>query len=402
MVIWDLREDTDTTEPASCDKWLINSTDLWNEIPEPAVKKITDPTEKTTTPILDTLPEDIEARIGKSKMRGLMWPTGPACQHPAFPLLQEYATRGCPVDCGAPWTRQQIEAALERGPHKLATEPAASADLWKEAVDKSGQGFARIVPWKTIKDDLPVALKLSPIAMIPHNSRKFRAILDLSFSLCLYGTEITSVNDATNKDDSPTNAMGQLGQVLPRLIAKMAEASSEGGPILFVKLDIKDGYWRMVVAKGEEWQFAYVLPKRKGDTDHHFVVPNSLQMGWAESPPFFCAASETARDIADTLADAPVGTAKPHPLEEYMLPPDKWPDTYVEDHGRKYMRVFEDYVDDFIAMAQTTDRNELQHLSRCLLHAVHSIFPPPEVTGHSGEESISMKKLLQGDGLWDN
>jgi hypothetical protein len=33
---------------------------------------------------------------------------------------------------------------------------------------------------------------------------------------------------------------------------------------------------------------------------------------------------------------------------------------------------------------------------------VHSIFPPPEVTGHSGEESISMKKLLQGDGLWDN
>eukprot|EP00978_Attheya_sp_CCMP212_P017620 scaffold47191_cov34-Attheya_sp.AAC.2 len=227
MVIWDLREDTDTTETVSCDKWPINSTELWNEIPDPAVKKNTDPTKKTTIPILDTLPEDIEARI-------------------------EYATRGCPVDCGAPWTREQIEAALERGPHKSATEPAASADLWKEAVDKLGQGFAQIVPWKTIKDDLPAALKLSPIAMIPHNSQKFRAILDLSFSLRLYCTEITSVNDATNKDDSPTNAMGQLGQVLPRLIAKMAEASSEGGPLLFAKLDIKDGYWRMVVAKGEE------------------------------------------------------------------------------------------------------------------------------------------------------
>eukprot|EP00978_Attheya_sp_CCMP212_P045301 scaffold341238_cov60-Attheya_sp.AAC.1 len=139
MVIWDLREDTDTNETVSCDQWPINSTELWNEIPEPAVKKMTEQTEKTTTPILDTLPEDIEARIGKSKMRGLMWPTGPACRHPAFPLLQEYATRGCPVDCGAPWTREQIEAALERGPHKSATEPAASADLWKEAVDKSGQ-----------------------------------------------------------------------------------------------------------------------------------------------------------------------------------------------------------------------------------------------------------------------
>jgi hypothetical protein len=29
-------------------------------------------------------------------------------------------------------------------------------------------------------------------------------------------------------------------------------------------------------------------------------------------------------------------------------------------------------------------------------------FPPPESTGHSGEESISMKKLLQCDGLRDN
>eukprot|EP00978_Attheya_sp_CCMP212_P013986 scaffold35372_cov59-Attheya_sp.AAC.2 len=89
----------------------------------------------------------------------------------------------------------------------------------------------------------------------------------------------------------------------------MAEASEEEGPLLFTKIDIKDGYWRMVLAKGEEWHFAYVLPMHDGDTDQKIVVPNSLQMGWAESPPFFCAASETARDIADTLADAPVGTA---------------------------------------------------------------------------------------------
>jgi hypothetical protein len=66
------------------------------------------------------------------------------------------------------------------------------------------------------------------------------------------------------------------------------------------------------------------------------------------------------------------------------------------------MTVFEDYVHDFITMAQTTDPRELQHLSHSLLHAVHSIFSPPEITGHSGEESISMKKLLQGDGLWEH
>ena len=27
-------------------------------------------------------------------------------------------------------------------------------------------------------------------------------------------------------------------------------------------------------------------------------MPNSLQMGWVESAPYFCAASETARDVA--------------------------------------------------------------------------------------------------------
>jgi hypothetical protein len=378
--------------------------ELWGTINPPNTTHASKPTNPTPKeiPLADTIPSDMEERIGKSKMRGLMWPTGPACKHPAFPLLQEYALRGCPVDCGRPWTEEQIRASLERGPHQSSNEPDAAAALWTEATDKSKQGFADIIAWKSIKDNIPEELKLSPIAMIPHNSRKFRAILDLSFVLRLFGIEVTSVNDATNKEKSPTNAMGQLGQVLPRLIAKMAEATLEDGPLMFAKLDIKDGYWRMVVAEGKEWNFAYVLPKRKTDTDFHIVVPSALQMGWAESPPFFCAASETARDVAEVLATAPLGTAIPHPLEEYMLPPAKWPESYTETHGPKYMRVFEDYVDDFIAMAQTTNQLELQHLSRSLLHAVHSVFPPPAVTNHSGEESISMKKLLQGDGLWEH
>jgi hypothetical protein len=32
---------------------------------------------------------------------------------------------------------------------------------------------------------------------------------------------------------------------------------------------------------------------------------------------------------------------------------------------------------------------------------VHSVFPPPEVTGHSGQDPVSLKKLLDGEGLWD-
>ncbi len=61
--------------------------------------------------------------------------------------------------------------------------------------------------------------------------------------------------------------------------------------------DIKDGFWRLDVEEGAEWNFAYVLPQRTGQPIY-LVVPTSLQMRWVESPPFFCTASETARDVA--------------------------------------------------------------------------------------------------------
>lgn len=34
-------------------------------------------------------------------------------------------------------------------------------------------------------------------------------------------------------------------------------------PIHFFKYDISDGYWRMVVQPGQEYNFAYVLPQAK-------------------------------------------------------------------------------------------------------------------------------------------
>jgi hypothetical protein len=52
-------------------------------------------------------------------------------------------------------------------------------------------------------------------------------------------------------------------------------------------------------------------------------------------------------------------------------------------------------------LAQTTDPDKLRHLSRAVLHGIHSVFPPPTaVNGHVGEDPVSQKKLEQGDGLW--
>jgi hypothetical protein len=123
-------------------------------------------------------------------------------------------------------------------------------------------------------------------------------------------------------------------------------------------------------------------------------------MGWCDSPAYFCAASETARDVAETLAQQAPGSLPEHPLEGYLVPPAEWSDDDTDMHAEKFLQLLEVYVDDFILLAQTEDRSQLEHLSRAMLHAIHAVFPPPSITGHDGEDPIALKKLKQGDGLW--
>ncbi len=73
------------------------------------------------------------------------------------------------------------------------------------------------------------------------------------------------------------------------------------------KWNIKDGILRMDCEAGEETNFAHVLPQEEG-MPITLVVPTSLQMGWVESPPYFCAATEMARDMASGYCDTPVGS----------------------------------------------------------------------------------------------
>ena len=126
-----------------------------------------------------TIPSDlpIKERIGK---KGLMWPCTYAINHPAAPLLQTYALNGSPVDCGDPWTRDRIEAAIAHGLHRSARTPATRQALRDETHNKIQQGFAKVIKYKDIAKNLPKQLKISPAACISHKSRKFRVILDLS------------------------------------------------------------------------------------------------------------------------------------------------------------------------------------------------------------------------------
>jgi hypothetical protein len=63
----------------------------------------------------------------------------------------------------------------------------------------------------------------------------------------------------------------------------------------------------MCCEDSKQLNFTYILLQPEVNPTK-LVVPTSLQMGWVESPPYFCTASETARDIAEVYTNTPVGS----------------------------------------------------------------------------------------------
>ena len=355
----------------------------------------------TKTPLtMKSFPSSVPIKddIGKS---GLMWPRGlEAITHPAAQMLTEYSTNGCPIEMNKNWSLEHIMAALKRGPHVSTKQPDAKKYLAIETEMKIQQGFMSKVRWGDIKNNFPINLKISPLAMIPHKSRNYRCILDLSFQLKLDRQLQTSVNNNTTCK-APQKSMAQLGTVLKRIIYAMANNHNKNCPFVFSKCDIKDGFWRMVVSLMDAWNFAYTLPsstKLKQLDDIEIVVPHALQMGWSESPPYFCAATETGRDVIQSYFSKE-GTIPPHPLEKHLTADIN--QYKQQQEPTKTHTAFEVYVDDYITVTNNTSTSHIQRAARAMLHGIHSIFPPPSVTKHQGDNPISIKKLIQQEGMFD-
>jgi len=117
--------------------------------------------------------------------------------------------------------------------------------------------------------------------------------------------------------------------------------------IVMAKWDIQDGFWRLNCRDGEEWNFCYVMPQEPG-VPIHLIVPNSLQMGWVELAPYFCAASEMARDVAVDYIETKVGALPTHKFSHWAGA-DKVPVGAQTEHGERLHYLVEVYVDDFIA-----------------------------------------------------
>ncbi len=163
------------------------------------------------------------------------------------------------------------------------------------------------------------------------------------------------------------------------------------------KWDIKDGFWQMDCNAEEEYNFAYILLQDNGKPVK-LIVPTSLQMGWVESPPYFCTATETARDIATTYCNANIGSLAHHKFIHHVTRGDAdfnaLPITSLGSAPNKLYYALEVYVDEFMSIVIPTSQEQLEHMTTAVMTGIHDVFLANIVDAN---DPISEKKLLKGE-----
>ena len=127
------------------------------------------------------------------------------------------------------------------------------------------------------------------------------------------------------------------------------------------------------------------------DPEIYLCVDLVLPMGWVNSPPYFCAASETAADLANTYLAKPQTPWRPYAPTKYI-----YATTPNNTASANRLQKVEVYMDYFMGMTQG-DSDQQEHVTEIFLRAIKENFPsvPEEI-----KDSMSLKKALQGDGSW--
>ena len=122
-----------------------------------------------------------EAASKSTSNKSLMQPTPFAVLlHPFGPTLKEWE-KGVKADCGPNWTREQMEVALNHGPHPSAMSPEALKVFKEDIQYQVDAGFCHIEDAEEFMKDPPPTTKFSPVAAIPQSNRRMSIILNLSF-----------------------------------------------------------------------------------------------------------------------------------------------------------------------------------------------------------------------------
>ena len=186
-----------------------------------------------------------------------------------------------------------------------------------------------------------------------------------------------------------------MGHALSQIIHTFAKAD-ENNKIFMAKWGIKDGFWLMDCEAGEEYNFTHVLPQEEG-MPITLVVPTLLQMGWVESPPYFCAATETARDIASDYCDTPVGSPPHHKFAKHVTGAKEFDKLLFISTNMGFFYALKVYVHDFMSIVIPTSREQLEHVATAIMTGIHDVFLAEIINSN---DPISKKKLLKGEGQY--
>jgi len=166
--------------------------------------------------------------------------------------------------------RRQV---LSRGPH-FSAERLFRQFLMEDMLDMVHKNFWMVLPYKAVQH-FP-HLKLAPSGVVPQRARHPRPIMDYTF---------TGVN--THSLPLAPDSM-QIGNTLQRILQRLAYSDPSFGPPRMLKLDLANGYYGVHLSPEATLELAVVLPGPTAGT-RLIGIPLSLPMGWALSPPYFCA-----------------------------------------------------------------------------------------------------------------
>jgi hypothetical protein len=173
-----------------------------------------------------------------------------------------------------------------------------------------------------------------------------------------------------------------------------------------LKFDLSDGYYRVPLSPQAALELAVLLPgKVKGQ--HLIGLPLTLPMGWALSPPYFCAYTETAADLANHALAMNLPCAHPDPVETtsqaLKLP-------LLNTHSSNAvvpmgpllpepLSYVDVYLDDFIALAQHNAMPPTLHHLVASIHQVFRASPHRDDPLHR-TPIINANKMAKGEASW--
>lgn len=313
--------------------------------------------------------------------------------HSASSLLDRMRRLGVPVPLSTPPLDVLAkDVAMAYGSH--GSTAGHISFVREELADFVRKGFFLVLPYEDVRHWKN--LRLSPMGCIPQRGRRPRLIIDYTWS---------GVNPATVRL-SPDSM--QFGRALPRLLQRIYEADPAHGPVHMLKVDLSDGFYRVWITESDIPKLGVALPP--GPNGEQLVAfPLCLPMGWVESPPHFCAVTETVADLANDTLRLHRPVASSHPMDSLA---DSTPPTYpslagavpMHLHGRPprqgYLSYVDVYVDDFLGLSNGPPE-ERSRVRRALLEALDAVIRPLDEGDNSARKApASIKKLAQGDGAW--